>query len=288
MNPIGAHAFVWLRDGAQATLERAVAGAAAAGFDLLEVPLRDPSGVDADRLGGLFREHGIRPSAGMALPFDADVSSTDPDVAARGRALLLAALDAAARLGATYLGGVLYSAAGKYGEPPSARGRASSAEILREVAGRAASAGITLGLEAVNRYETNLVNTAGQALALIEEIGAPNVVVHLDTYHMNIEEADVGAAVRSCGERLGFFHASESHRGPLGAGTVDFAAAFGALAEVGYRGPVSFEGFTAGSMPERFATSLAVWRDVWDDADETAAEARRFIAGGLAAARGRG
>jgi D-psicose/D-tagatose/L-ribulose 3-epimerase len=74
---------------------------------------------------------------------------------------------------------------------------------------------VTIGVEAVNRYESNLVNTAEQALELVEEVGAPNLVVHLDAYHMNIEEANLADPVRMCAERLGYVHIGESHRGYL-------------------------------------------------------------------------
>ena len=93
----------------------------------------------------------------------------------------------------------------------------------------------------VNRYETNICNTAAECVALLDLIGLPNVKAHLDTYHMNIEEGFVGKAIEQCGDRLGYFHIGESHRGYLGTGTVDFTAVFRSLARIGYDGPIAFE-----------------------------------------------
>jgi hydroxypyruvate isomerase len=125
---------------------------------------------------------------------------------------------------------------------------------------RAADKGVVLGLEVVNRYETNLVNTAAQAVELIGEIGEANVkvhldsyhmhieeagLVHLDSYHMHIEEAGLAQAVETAGSHLGYVHIGESHRGDLGTGNVDFDQLFRALAKQGYTGPITFESFSS-------------------------------------------
>jgi L-ribulose-5-phosphate 3-epimerase UlaE len=110
---------------------------------------------------------------------------------------------------------------------------------------RAADKGVVLGLEVVNRYETNLVNTAAQAVELIGEIGEANVKVHLDSYHMHIEEAGLAQAVETAGSHLGYVHIGESHRGDLGTGNVDFDQLFRALAKQGYTGPITFESFSS-------------------------------------------
>jgi D-psicose/D-tagatose/L-ribulose 3-epimerase len=143
---------------------------------------------------------------------------------------------------------------------------------------------VTIGVEAVNRYESNLVNTAEQALELVEEVGAPNLVVHLDGYHMNIEEANLADPVRMCAEPVGYVHIGESHRGYPGTGTVAFGELFGALAGIGYTGPVTFESFSTAVISQRFATALAVWRDPWQQGRDLAAHARRFIVDQLSAA----
>lgn len=285
MNKLGIHALVWVGGWSEAEARYAIAQTAAAGYDLIEIPVLDPRSVDPAMTRGLLEEHGLTATCSLGLRFDADISSTDAEVARRGEDLLDGALTVAHGLGSTYLGGVLYSALGKYAAPLPDRGRHNCVEALRRLAVKAADAGVTLGLEIVNRYETNVVNTVEQALALIDEIGADNVVVHLDTYHMNIEEPDFATPVRQAGERLGYVHVGESHRGYLGSGTVDFPAFFAALAEQGYDGIVTFESFSSAVVNPQLSSSLAVWRDLWSDGPDLARQAREFVVAGLAAAR---
>ena len=277
MNPLGIHALVWTGGWSEPEARRAIELTKETGFDLIEIPLLDPHDVDAAMTRRLLEELGTAATCSLGLPFDADVSSADPTVAARGEELLAAAIDVTAEVGADFLGGVIHSAMGKYLEPASARGRRHCVEALKRLAERAAAAGVTLGVEPVNRYESNLVNTAEQALGLIDEIGAENVVVHLDSYHMNIEEDDLASPVRVCRDRLGYVHIGESHRGYLGTGTVDFPVLFGALAEAGYRGPITFESFSSVVISERFASALAIWRNPWQDGRDVAREARSFL-----------
>jgi D-psicose/D-tagatose/L-ribulose 3-epimerase len=257
----------------------------AAGYDFIEIPLLDPERVDAPMTRAALARHGLSATCSLGLGFDTDVSSPDPEVAQRGEALLTRAVQVAAELGSPYLGGVIYSAMGKYLAPSAPGARSQVAVALRRVAGMAAGLGISLGLEPVNRYESNLVNTAEQALALIAETEATNVVVHLDVYHMNIEEGDLEKPVLRCGDRLGYVHVGESHRGYLGSGTIRFADFFRALARVGYEGPIAFESFSSAVISPEFCSSVAVWRDLWSYGPDLAQQARRFMEVELAAAR---
>jgi hypothetical protein len=151
------------------------------------------------------------------------------------------------------------------------------AEEERHVARRAADSGVVLGLEVVNRYETNLINTAEQAMAFLDDVNEPNVKVHLDSYHMNIEERSLRQAVLTCRDKLGYVHVGESHRGQLGTGTVDFVQLFYGLAEVGYEGPITFESFSSEVVSPRLSNTLCVWRDLWEDSDELAKGAKDYV-----------
>ncbi len=281
MNPIGIHALVWVGAWSPGECEQAIASSREAGFDLIEFPVFDPGSLDVAAISRALRAHqlGVRCSLGLAR--DTDISSADPDVVARGARLLGDAVSVARDLGSPYVGGVIYSALTKYMEMPTARGREHAIGVLRRLAEQAAASDITLGLEVVNRYETNLLNTAEQALRFIDEIGAPNVVVHLDTYHMNIEETDFRSPVLACGERLGYVHLGENFRGYLGTGTVDFTQLFAALAEVGYGGTITFESFSSVVVDPGLSRTLGIWRNVWSDGADLARQARRFIADGL-------
>ena len=281
---MGIHALVWTERWSADEARRALEETKRAGYDFIEIPLLDPAAVDGALTGRLLVEYELGATCSLGLSPAADVSSEDEAVRARGEALLREAVATTAALGADFLGGVVYSAMAKYLEPPTERGRTNAVETLGRVAASAAEAGVRIGVEPVNRYESNLLNTAEQALQFVDDVGAPNVVVHLDSYHMNIEEADLASPVRLCRHRLGYLHLGESHRGYLGSGTVDFATLFAALAEVGYEGRVAFESFSSVVVSEAFQTALALWRDPWRDGRDVATRARAFVADQLSAA----
>ncbi len=283
-NSLGVHASVFVAGWSNAEADRALRMTKRLGFDFIEIPLLDPSNVDAVRTRKRLEEFGLSATCSLGLGFGNDISSPDHDIVRRGESFLMEALDAAAALGSSYLGGVLYSAMGKYLGPAWAGADGQVADVLRRLAAPAAERGITIGLEPVNRYESNLVNTARQALALIRLTEAGNMVVHLDVYHMNIEEGDLEQPVLECGQRLGYVHIGESHRGYLGTGTIDFAHFFRALARAQYAGPIAFESFSAAVVSREFSSALGVWRDLWDNGEDLASAAREFIEQQLQAA----
>lgn len=274
---IGAHGLVWSGAFDAEGVAHAARHAVDCGYDLLELPLLDPHGFDVAGAKRVLSPLDLQISASMGLPMGSDISSDDRDEVARGEAVLDRALDILGELGAQHLCGVLYGVLRKYPGPASARGRANSQEVLGRIADRAASLGITISLEVVDRYEANLFNTAGGALAYLDEIDASNIKIHLDTYHMNIEESDLFTPVLRAGERLGYVHIGESHRGYLGTGTVGFDAFFRALREVGYSGPITFESFSTAVVDPVLSRSLAIWRNLWEDGDDLARHANAFM-----------
>ena len=283
-NPIGVHALVFVGDTAPASVSEAISRTRDAGYDLLEFSLHDSLNLDVVAARRELEDAGLAVACSRGLAFDADVSSADPAVVERGVRLLQESLRITHELGGTHLTGALYSALGKYGAPLRPAGRANIVKALAELATEAAGLGMTLGLEICNRYETNVINTAHDALRLADDIGADNVTIHLDTYHMNIEEDDLVRPVYEVGDRLGYVHIGENHRGYLGSGHLDFGAFFHALADVGYRGPITFESFSSAVVSAGLSNDLAVWRNLWDDGDDLARHARAFIDGQLAAA----
>jgi len=276
-NPLGVHALVWSGGWDEAAARHAISSAAAAGFDLIEIPILDPFGIDAAMTRRLLDEHGMQSACSMGLPAHADVSSEQPSVLTAGKAMLARAVEVTHEIGATHLCGVLYSQLAKYPGPVSDRSRAHVVEAMQWLAARAEQASVKVSLEVVNRYESNVVNTAGQMLELIDDTGT-DVTVHLDTYHMNIEEDGFVTPVQQCGDRLGYVHIGESHRGYLGTGTIDFDAFFGAVVQSGYDGPVTFESFSSAVVHPELSNQLAVWRNLWSDGDDLARSAHRFMA----------
>lgn len=277
MNRLGVHALVWTGGWSEAQSRLAIEASKATGYDYIEIALLDPDSVDAALTKRLLADSDLEAHCSLGLSLDADISSDDPDVAARGEALLRKALVCAEGFGARYMVGVIYSALAKYMRPSTPRGRENCVAALRRLARSAAESGITLGLEVVNRYETNVINTAREALVLLEEIGEPNVGIHLDTYHMNIEEDDMASPVRLCGDKLVYVHIGESHRGYLGSGSVDFAPFFRALRDEKYAGPIAFESFSSAIVSPTLSNTLGVWRNLWTDGHDLASRAHEFI-----------
>ena len=276
-NPIGIHALVWTGDTSARSVTTAIEQTKHAGYDLLEFSLHDSLNLDVPATRAQLDAAGLVVTCSRGLAFDADVSSDDPDTVKRGATLLADSLEITHDLGGRHFTGALYSALGKYDRPLSPPGRRNVVTVLRELAVHAEDLDMTLGLEVCNRYETNVINTAVDALRLADDIGADNVLIHLDTYHMNIEEDDFVRPVLAVGERLGYVHIGENHRGYLGSGHLDFAPFFRALGRIGYTGPITFESFSSAVVAQGLSNDLAIWRNLWTDGADLARHARQFI-----------
>ncbi|MER8480381.1 sugar phosphate isomerase/epimerase [Mesorhizobium sp. M1163] len=285
MSRIGIHSFVWSASSTQSDLERTLANTSEAGFDLIEFSYLDPANVDIDGLAKRIADLGLGVAISIGLPADGDISSADKTIAAHGVEILKRTIALTRDLGGQKVAGILSTSHGLQSEAPTRDQWNRSAGTLAEVAETAKSAGVTLNLEIVNRFESNLLNTAAQGMAFLEDSGSDNIFLHLDTFHMNIEEADVGLAIRNAAKKIGYVHIGESHRGFLGAGNIDFAGVFDALTAIGYSDDLSFESFSSEIVDENLSRKTAIWRNLWTDNMELAKHARRFIALGLETAR---
>lgn len=285
MTHVGIHSFVWSAEADRASLDRTLEQTKEAGFDLIELSYLDPAHVDIDRLAKRIAELELGVAISIGLPEDGDVSSADKAVAKRGVEILDQMVALTRDLGGNVLAGILQTSHGLQTEMPTKDGWNRSAHALAEVAERAKRAGVTINVEIVNRFESNLLNTTAQGLAYIETAGSDNIFLHLDTFHMNIEEADATLAIRHAGDKIGYFHIGESHRGFLGTGSIDWPAIFDALVDVGYAKDISFESFSSEIVDEKLSRKTAIWRNLWSDNMELAQHARRFIDLGMETAR---
>lgn len=284
MNKLGVHALVWEAGWSHDECARAIAASAEVGYDFIEAPALDPSLIDPDFTRRQLEKAGIGINFSLGLDTDTDISSGDKEKGARGKARLEQAIAVCRDCGGEYIGGILHSAFGKYTQPTTAAGVAQSVEILRQVAETAARSNITLVLEVVNRYESNVLNTAAQGVEMCKRIGMPNVKVHLDVYHMNIEESDISSAIIDTGSHLGYMHTGDSHRGYMGSGTIDLAGVFRALVRSGYQGPITFESFSSRVVGQPLEGILGIWRNLWDDGRDLAEHALMYTKAQLKAA----
>jgi D-psicose/D-tagatose/L-ribulose 3-epimerase len=276
-NPIGVHGLVWAGAWSEREARTAIERAKQTGYDLIEILFMDPDSIDVAMTRRLLDEYELEAGASLGLSVATDVSSDDPDAVAAGRKVLAKAASVGIDLGLVYLGGVVYGALNKYSAPVSERGRANSVAAVAELCELVKPSGIPIGLEVVNRYESNLLNTSKQAVDYIAETGADNLYVHLDTYHMNIEESGMFEPVLTAGDKLGYVHIGESHRGYLGSGTVDFDDLFRGMRAIGYEGPITFESFSSSIVDPNLSYTLAIWRNLWEDNVDLAGHARAFI-----------
>lgn len=285
MNSIGVHSLVFAADWSEASARTAIGAAAEIGFDHVEVVIFDPGTTNTDLTAALAERAGITIAAGMALNPAADLSSPDPEVAARGEALVAECIQVARDMGAPALGGVTYSALTRYWHPPAAGSRERVLEAYHRLAERARAAGIKLGIEPVNRYESNFINTLAQAAAVVRAVGSPSLFVQMDTYHMHIEESDIAGAIEATKDVLGYAHVGESNRGPLGSGTFDFSTYFKALARAGYTGGFTWESFSSQVVGPDIAGLLAIWREPWPEPRAAARQSLAFLRAQVAAAQ---
>lgn len=127
----------------------------------------------------------------------------------------------------------------------------------------------------MNRYENHLLNTAEQAVALVERIGADNIFIHLDTFHMNMEEKGIANGIIAARNHLKYMHMSESDRGTPGFGNVAWDEVFSALAAIDFKGVLTLESFAA--MPQEMAGAISTWRPVAPSADEVLDKGLAFL-----------
>lgn len=225
-------------------LEEGIATAAKVGFQAVEISLRSPYDVRTSYLKEILKHYGLSLAAiatGQAC-VDAGLclSATDSQVLGKTVDHLKSIISFAAEFSApVIIGGVRGKLTDIDSDQPAQRARAI--EAIRACAEYASQQGVTLLVEPINRYETNFINSAADGLELLDEIGAPNVKLLLDTFHMNIEEVDILDAFSDVGDLLGYVHLSDSNRLAPGQGHIDFDRVFRSLDKIGYHGFLTAE-----------------------------------------------
>ena len=268
----GVHTAMWAMEWNRDAASYAIPEAVRHGIDFLEITMLDPEGVDADHTRRLLEKHDVECVCSLGMPLDR-LPTNDPEGAL---AFLQLALDRSHAIGARAMSGVIYGGIGqRTGFPPTQAEIDATARVVRDAAAYAASLGMDYGLEAVNRYENHILNTAEQAVAMVEKVGADNVFVHLDTYHMNIEEKGIANGILKARDHLKYIHLSASDRGTPGCDTVQWDEVFAALAAIGFKGGMAMESFI--SVPPQIASALSVWRPVAPDREEVLGQGLPFL-----------
>jgi D-psicose/D-tagatose/L-ribulose 3-epimerase len=246
------------------------------GFDVLEITPVDPDRFPARRVRQLADTLDISVNVNFALPQKANTLSPDPEVRRRGVELSKKIVDLCSEAGAEIYCGANYCTwkyfTGRRRTEDEWRWAVDCYRQLAEYTRE--NSELLLAIETLNRFETYFLNLASDALRFVEDVGMPNVKVHLDTFHMLQEEDDLGAAIRACGDRLGYFHACGSQRGIPGRDMVPWRETLAALRDSGYQDCITIESF----HPRlKFAPLVSIWRDFADSPEELATEGLAFL-----------
>jgi D-psicose/D-tagatose/L-ribulose 3-epimerase len=246
------------------------------GFDGAELFLSPQEPADIPAVRKMLEKNQLECTTCSVLPRECHLVSSQPEVRARGVEFLKTCVDRTAELGARLICGPMFAGLGVMtGRRRTPQEWNWAVEGLRVVARHAQKRDVTLCLEPLNRFETYFLNTLEDTARLIHDIGEPNVKIHFDTFHANIEERHPAEALRSVARELGHVHVSENDRGIPGTGHNDWRGVLKALKVIRYNGWMTIESF---AQPEPdLAAAAAIWRDLAPSGDELAQQGLRFI-----------
>ncbi|MET7254690.1 sugar phosphate isomerase/epimerase family protein [Dyadobacter jiangsuensis] len=248
------------------------------GFDFVEIALEDPANIDPVLVRKALDDSGLEcRSVCAATGPGRDLRGTRKD-----QVTAIEYVEALVRiapvLGSKLVAGPIYSAVGRAEFVPDDEKRKQwelVAGNLKVLADFAAKHDVKLAIEPLNRYETDFINTCDQALRMIETVGSEALQVHLDTFHMNLEEKDPALAIQKAGNRLGLLHASGSDRGTPGGDQINWDRIFAALDRIHYQGDIVIESFTPDVKV--IAKAASIWRQVEPSREAIAVEGLRFL-----------
>ncbi len=248
------------------------------GFDSVEIAVDDPTTIDPVYIRQQLDKNGlVCGSICAAMGPDRDLRG-DATQQKTSLAYQTSIIDMMSTLGCKTFAGPIYSSVGRADAVEPAEYKKQWATVvkhLKTLAKYAEKKKVTLCIEPLNRFETDFINTVDQALAMVKAVNSPALKVHLDTFHMNIEEKDLGVAIRKAGKHLGHIHACGSDRGTPGNDHTDWKPIRKALKSVGYKGDIVIESFT--TDVKVIARAAAIWRRIEPTRDEIAVKGLKFL-----------
>ena len=253
------------------------------GFDFIELLVPEPGELNISETKRALDDAGLDVVLAARVNLQRNIAADDDKMRVAGIQYLEYAIECAAELGARIVGGPLTGnplvfagrAPQPVGESERLARKSRCVDALQRVAETARRHEIMLGLEPLNRFESDVLCTTRQAIELHDAINHPNLKIMLDTIHMAMEESSIVGAIRLAGDRIGHFQANENHRGFPGTGSIDWTDVCRALREVNYGGPISLEPFRR--IDERFGVPYAQWRAPHEDETERLESAVRFM-----------
>lgn len=270
---IGASLLSWITPNWTAEAGKyAIEQTAKAGFDLIEILLPNSMEIDAKAVKKQLKENHLEVVCSLNLPKEAHIAFYPKEA----EKLIKNAIDKTSDLETNFLGGVLHGGIGVFsGNPLSETEKNTIVEVWSSVADYAKEKGVNIAVEPINRYESYVCNTAENVLELIEKTGKDNLFLHLDTFHMNIEENNFRDPILLANQKLKHIHVTESHRGMLGEGTVNWNQFFDALREINFEGNLVLENFSS-SIPG-MQQMVSLWQKSPYNAEQLALGSLNFI-----------
>ena len=248
------------------------------GFDSVEIAIEDGAHIDPAYVKARLEAHGlVCGSVTPCLGPDKDLRG-GPEQQRAGCDFMKGVIDLMLALDTPRMVGVVYSTVGRAEAVPPKEYRRQWKTVvknLKELCRYAADHGRVIALEPINRFETDFINTCDQGLRMIHDVNSPALKLHLDTFHMNIEEKDPAAAIRKAGQHLGHFHACGCDRGTPGNDHYDWKSTAAALKSIGYQGDVVIESFT--TDVKVIARAAAIWRKIEPTREEIAWKGVKFL-----------
>ncbi len=249
------------------------------GYDVVEIALASKGDLDYARTVKELEKYGLSCSSVCGLfGEDRDIRGPKMEYVEIGKAYIKDLIDAAAELGAGQVNGPMYSAVGRANlESAEARQQQwnTCRDSLKELCGYAEKRDVYLAIEPLNRFETDFINICSDAMQMVKDVGSSRLGIHLDTFHMNVEEKDSAQAVRNAGDKLLMLHTCENDRGAAGTGQVHWDKIARAVKDIGYDKYVVVEAFTPDQ--EVIAKAASVWRQTEKDALTLAKKALDFL-----------
>lgn len=248
------------------------------GFDVVEIAVEDPSLIDIKTVKKALQQNNLKANICGAFGPTRDFTHEDEAIHENCFSYIESCLDFCVELGTGFFGGPMYSAVGK-ARMVSAEQRKVEWELavknIRTVCAMAATRGLQIALEPLNRFESDLINTADDVLRLINDINHPSARIMLDGFHMNIEEKNIEKAIISSGDKLIHLQVSENYRGTPGTGQTCWDAYKRGLEKINYTGTVTIESFTPNN--KELAGAVCFWHPMAESQDDFASEGLRFL-----------
>lgn len=274
----GVSTWLWVSPFSTRLADELFGKVAKIGFDVVEIAVDDPALIDVNAIRAALKRYGLKASICGAFGPSRDLTNASTDVQQNALDYIQSCLDICNELGASFLGGPMYAAVGKARMLPADERKKEwdlAVKNLQKVCRMAATRNLQIALEPLNRFESDLVNTAEDVVRLIDDINHPAARIMLDSFHMSIEEKNIEKAIECAGERLIHLQVAENYRGSPGSGQTDWSSYRKALEKIKYEGIITIESFTTDNV--ELAGAVCFWTPKAESQDAFATEGLQFL-----------